>query len=1028
MSAEKQKTILLVEDEAIIAMVEKTTLERFGYKVIMANTGEEAVAVVGKTPAIDLILMDINLGAGIDGAEAAEIILQDHDIPIMFLSSHTEPEFVARTEKITAYGFIVKNSCDTVFQALIKMVFKLYEAKRNEWKKGSQDGPALKAFQDSEEKYRLLVENINDVLYTLDASGRITYISPVIERVSGREPAEFVGKNFSAFVHPDDFPILIEKFKQAMDGARESFEFRVFNGDQVHHVRTSSQRFLENGIVAGLTGLMSDISEQKRAEAVLLENNSRLELAMQAANMAWWEMDLATGNVIFEKRKADMLDFPPEKFKHYNDFMTLVHPEDHGRAMDAMRGYIEGSLSRYEVEYRISTRSGEYQWFHDIGSAVKKDAQGKPLKITGLVINITKRKQAEKLAEALFKISQSSYSTASLQELFMHVHHVLSIIIPTNNLFIALISDDGKVLNFPYNIDEKDSRSGVVIGMDNAQSLTVEVCRENKPLLLNETELFERYASGRNKVWGTAPKCWLGVPLTVGETVIGVLAVQDYHNGSAYSRKDVSLLESAAGQIAIAIDRKRTETQREAALKALHESEERFHSLFDNMDEGVALHEMVFTGGKPVNYRIVDVNDRYVKILGVSREQVVGRLATEAYGTPDAPYFDIYVDVSINKKTINFETFYARLDKHFAISVAPWHESGFATIFFDISERKRAGAALQKSELQLKAMLDNSPAVVLLIQGGKLVYLNPTAEKITGWKEVEFLGKNFTDFVYQGDREIVVKNYSERMAGDGFLAPYVVRLNKKNGGFIYAEINGTVIDLDGTPTMLGFLTDISERRRAEEEITRQLMEKEILLKEVHHRIKNNIANIGGLISLRLQTITNPEAAAVLQDTIGQIDSMRILYEKLLLSESYEDISVKNYAESLVDTFVTLFPGKTKVKLEKHIADFKLDSKRLFPLGIIINELLTNIMKYAFIDKKAGSIKISLASAAGRVSLAIQDNGKGLPDGFDIKESKGFGLMLVKMLSQQLGGSFSMESHNGTRCKIEFDERIGKVNP
>jgi two-component sensor histidine kinase len=216
------------------------------------------------------------------------------------------------------------------------------------------------------------------------------------------------------------------------------------------------------------------------------------------------------------------------------------------------------------------------------------------------------------------------------------------------------------------------------------------------------------------------------------------------------------------------------------------------------------------------------------------------------------------------------------------------------------------------------------------------------------------------------------------------------------------------------------ISDIQVRQQAEEEIKRQLAEKEILLKEVHHRIKNNIASVGGLISLRLQAISNPAAVAVLQDALSRVNSMRVLYDMLLLSEGYKDVSVGNFVASLADQVVALFPGNTKITIDKHVADFHLDPKRLFPLGIIINELLTNIMKYAFINRESGLIKISLTYVDSHVMLSIQDDGNGLPDGFDIKESKGFGLMLVKMLSQQLGGSFSMENHTGTRCKIEFN--------
>jgi len=124
------KTILLVEDEILIAMGEQATLEKQGYKVVLAGSGDKAICEVAKTPSIDLILMDIDLGSGMDGTEAAAAILKDRELPVVFLSSHTEPEIVEKTEKITSYGYIVKNSGDTVLLASIKMAFKLFEEKK----------------------------------------------------------------------------------------------------------------------------------------------------------------------------------------------------------------------------------------------------------------------------------------------------------------------------------------------------------------------------------------------------------------------------------------------------------------------------------------------------------------------------------------------------------------------------------------------------------------------------------------------------------------------------------------------------------------------------------------------------------------------------------------------------------------------------------------------------------------------------------------------------------------------------------
>jgi CheY-like chemotaxis protein len=149
------KKILLVEDEALIALSEAQMLKKYGYEVVTAYNGEKAVEMADNDSDISLILMDIDLGDGIDGTEAAEKILNKKDIPVVFLSSHTEPEVVEKTEKITSYGYVVKNSGATVIDASIKMAFKLFEAK-NEAKKHEE------ALRESEATVRKRLKAITE--------------------------------------------------------------------------------------------------------------------------------------------------------------------------------------------------------------------------------------------------------------------------------------------------------------------------------------------------------------------------------------------------------------------------------------------------------------------------------------------------------------------------------------------------------------------------------------------------------------------------------------------------------------------------------------------------------------------------------------------------------------------------------------------------------------------------------------------------------------------------------------------------
>ncbi len=147
--------------------------------------------------------------------------------------------------------------------------------------------------------------------------------------------------------------------------------------------------------------------------------------------------------------------------------------------------------------------------------------------------------------------------------------------------------------------------------------------------------------------------------------------------------------------------------------------------------------------------------------------------------------------------------------------------------------------------------------------------------------------------------------------------------------------------------------------------------------------------------------------------------MSMLYDRLLLSDNYQTTSVKEYLNNLIEEIVDLSSGELKLTVKKQIDDVQLDAKILFPLGIIINELLTNILKYAFTGKDSGLIEVSLKEIEGEILLIVQDNGIGLPDRFEIDEQKGYGLMLIKMLAKQLGGNFTIGNHIGTKSTIKF---------
>ena len=256
--------------------------------------------------------------------------------------------------------------------------------------------------------------------------------------------------------------------------------------------------------------------------------------------------------------------------------------------------------------------------------------------------------------------------------------------------------------------------------------------------------------------------------------------------------------------------------------------------------------------------------------------------------------------------------------------------------------------------------------------------------------------------------------------GEGHLDARADVLSNDEIGFMAQSLNRMTENLQKTMASRDeLINEVEQRKRVEEQIQNLLNEKEMLLKEVHHRIKNNMNVIRSLLSMQADKLETPEAVTTFQDAIARIESMGILYDKLYRTENYKAVSVKDYLSQLIDEIMQIFPGRQSTQIKKQIDNFNLDPKRLFPIGIIVNELLTNTMKYAFTGRNSDLLQITVKENHGNVILTIQDNGKGLPEGFAINKSGGFGLMLVDMLSQQLEGSFTIENNNGAKSTLEF---------
>jgi len=269
-----KKTILLVEDEAIIAMLTAETLKDFDYEVVIAGTGEKAIDIALNSENINLILMDIDLGKSIDGPQAAQQILAKRKIPIVFLTSHSGKEYVDKVKQITRYGYIIKNSNDFVLQSSIEMAFQLFEAHTNLESR-------MDALRKSEQRFRGYIENASDIVYELTTEGIITYLSPNWLYLMGQAATTALGKPFDLFIHPDDVHLCHEFLERIrnLDGRLISVDYRALhkNGSIRWHSCRGSMLYDWEGKVFGIMGIARDVTEQKRAEVELQKKIEELQ-------------------------------------------------------------------------------------------------------------------------------------------------------------------------------------------------------------------------------------------------------------------------------------------------------------------------------------------------------------------------------------------------------------------------------------------------------------------------------------------------------------------------------------------------------------------------------------------------------------------------------------------------------------------------------------------------------------------------------------------------------------------------------
>ena len=254
----RPKHILLVEDQRVAALAQRAILVSLGYTVDIAVSGNEAMEK-HRQQTYDLVLMDIELGVGIDGGETAKQLQEEREIPVVFLSAHTDAPTIERTRAAASYGYVVTGTGDALLHATLETALALFETRYR--------------LRESEARYRLLIENTHDIIYSLSLEGTFTYVSPSWTRMLGQPPETIVGTSFRRYIHPEDVDACDVFFRKFHEGTSflSGVEYRVLRQDGIWCWHTSSATAVRDGEghLVSFIGIARDISERKVLEEAL---------------------------------------------------------------------------------------------------------------------------------------------------------------------------------------------------------------------------------------------------------------------------------------------------------------------------------------------------------------------------------------------------------------------------------------------------------------------------------------------------------------------------------------------------------------------------------------------------------------------------------------------------------------------------------------------------------------------------------------------------------------------------------------
>ncbi len=469
-------------------------------------------------------------------------------------------------------------------------------------------------------------------------------------------------------------------------------------------------------------------------------------------------------------------------------------------------------------------------------------------------------------------------------------------------------------------------------------------------------------------------------------------------------------------------------TKRKKAEEELKQNEEKLQAIFEGSNDAIML--LTENG-------FFDCNDKGLEMFQIPSKEAVKSIhpadISPEYQEDERNSLekaDEMIQIAFQKGTNRFEWLHKRLNGEVfpcEVSLSAFmygNEMVLQATVQDITKRKLNEENLKQSEAKYRSLIENSPEIIMIVDiDEKIEFINLATQR---YERDQIIGKSLYGFVSERHHEEIKKCNHAVLTGQSRYESFETQGTDKNGNpqYFLTHVGPKIIDNKITGLVL-FISNITDKKLSEEKVRQSLSEKEILLKEVHHRVKNNLQIISSILNLQSSGINDPKILEILTNSQHRIRSMSLIHELLYQTKDFSTISFAEYIQSIATNLFHGYNQNSNIKLDLDLSEINLNLDLAIPCGLIVNELITNALKYAFNKDQKGEVLIKLCRENQKVFLTIKDDGKGFPSNLDYRNTSSLGMQLVVSLVGQLDGNIVMDIENGTTFRITFEIPEGK---